>query len=276
MVAAAAAAAEDDGAEEEGRGGSSEPSLQCHGLRGVAIGGLYANGVAQQGSGKPRAAAGRRGGRRTPLAGAEGVTGPMAAAAAAAGRRGRRERPRRGRDVRGAGGARCGRDGIHAAVPGARGRCTIARAGEGARCLGRRGAPAVAHPSVIGLRQGLVVDGEGVPCTTVLEARGRTATPSTTSPRRTSDRRRAPVPPRRLARGACRATRGRCKDGLSADDLVPLPTLALVTGRSDGFGFEGFLLDDAARRRLQRRVVLRVHFRRRARFLHAVETPGAS
>ena len=42
------------------------------------------------------------------------------------------------------------------------------------------------------------------------------------------------------------ATKGRLKpdDGLSADDLVPLLTLVLVTARVDDLDFEGFVLDE--------------------------------
>ena len=39
------------------------------------------------------------------------------------------------------------------------------------------------------------------------------------------------------------ATRERCAEGLSADDLVPLLTLTLVTARID-VAFEGFVLDE--------------------------------
>ena len=136
----------------------------------------------------------------------------------------------------------------------------------------------LAHPSVIGLRQGLVVDGEGVPCTTVLEASWLygDAIDHLSRPAARADRRRAPAPPRRLARGVCRRDARPGKDGLSADDLVPLLTLALVTGRSDGFGFEGFLLDEMLPDVVSsgRESYCACTFAVALGFLHAVETPS--
>ena len=55
-------------------------------------------------------------------------------------------------------------------------------------------------------------------------------------------------------------------------------TLALVTGRSDGFGFEGFLLDEMLPDVVSsgRESYCACTFAVALGFLHAVETPGAS
>ena len=100
------------------------------------------------------------------------------------------------------------------------------------------------HPDVIGLRESLVVC-DGVPCSTALEAswiyQGVVDAFSE-------------LPQALTIAGKLRkltnafeaivvATHGRCKEGLSADDLVPLLTLAIVTARIEDVAFEGFVLE---------------------------------
>ena len=101
------------------------------------------------------------------------------------------------------------------------------------------------HPEVLGLRESLVVSG-GVPCTTVLEVSwlyGDAVDAMTNLPNE-------PTVAGKLATLARAfealvvATRERCGEGLSADDLVPLLTLTLVASRIDLVAFEGFVVDE--------------------------------
>ena len=99
------------------------------------------------------------------------------------------------------------------------------------------------HPEVIGLREGLISSG-GVCCTSVIEASwlyGDAVDAICKLPEegtvagklwRLSEAFEAIVT----------ATADRTAEGLSADDLVPLLTLAIVPARLD-IGFEGFVLD---------------------------------
>ena len=284
-AAAAAAEEEDDGAEEEGRERIIRAlAASIMAFEASLLEALYANGVAQQVEREATdAAAAAAAGRRTPaLAGADGGDGPNG------GSDGSGEGGEGGESGGGVG-ETCGvlavLDAVEIAfMPQCLKLMRPLHARARAKALAKLGATRrglrLAHPSVIGLRQGLVVDGEGVPCTTVLEASwlyGDAIDHLSALPHELTVAARL----RRLAASLeafVGATRGRCKDGLSADDLVPLLTLALVTGRSDGFGFEGFLLDEMLPDVVSsgRESYCACTFAVALGFLHAVETPGAS
>jgi len=100
------------------------------------------------------------------------------------------------------------------------------------------------HPAVIGLREALVASG-GRACMTAVEASWLYMDAVDTM---------ASLPTEHTIAGKLsrlanafellvRETKERCKEGLSADDLVPLLTLTLVAARMD-VGFEGFVLDE--------------------------------
>ena len=101
------------------------------------------------------------------------------------------------------------------------------------------------HPEVIGLREALVLS-EGLPCATIVEAswlysEAIDALNGLGGARTVAGRLRCLA---NVFEALVIATRGRCADGLSADDLVPLLTLALVTSRGIDVAFEGFVLDE--------------------------------
>ena len=119
----------------------------------------------------------------------------------------------------------------------------VRQAGDAALVASRQ-ALRLRHLEGLGLREGLVVSGS-VPCTTALEASWLYGEAVDVIGRLPSE----PTVAGKLATLArafealVSATRERCGEGLSADDLVPLLTLTLIAARID-VAFEGFVLDE--------------------------------
>ena len=100
------------------------------------------------------------------------------------------------------------------------------------------------HPEVIGLREPLVSSG-GVPTSTVLEASWVYKEARDLLGRLPAERTVAGklITLSKALEALVGASRERCGEGLSADDLVPLLTLTLITAPLEDVGFEGFVLD---------------------------------